>query len=297
MPKIFDCFPFFNELDLLELRLNELTNIVDFFVLVEATTTYRGLKKPLNFQQNRDRYAAFLHKIIHVVVNDMPVGGASEPERWDREFFQRQAIVRGLGDARWHDFVIVSDADEIPHPAAIERVAREATIIPTRYAFEMKQYWYFLNLQHPDTLTRAAMTRRAHVIDVNQLRLFGEPWVTPRTQPKRLAKTIKYFGSPMRWRKIADGGWHFTFLNGPEAVREKLFHYSHVVPDEQNTLCNARSMIKDAVQGTTFKIRQIDDQFPGYLCRHIDRFSHNVLSPDPAQNATSALWLSEFGSA
>src|SRR5258707_12585633 len=93
MPKIFDCFLFSNELDLLELRLNELNAVVDFFVLVEATVSFRGIQKPLVFERNKDRFSNFLHKIIHVVVNDMPTGGETEPERWVRETFQRQAIL------------------------------------------------------------------------------------------------------------------------------------------------------------------------------------------------------------
>jgi beta-1,4-mannosyl-glycoprotein beta-1,4-N-acetylglucosaminyltransferase len=280
MPKVFDCFPFFNELELLELRLNELNDMIDFFVLVEATASHRGNEKPLIFQQNKDRFSKFLHKIVHVVVDDMPRGGTSEPERWARENFQRQAILRGLGAAHWRDFVIVSDLDEIPRPGAIAQVLREGAILPTRYAFEMKAYWYFLNLEHADRWTMAAMARRAHLIDVNQFRLFGQPWITPRRQPKRLAKTIKYFGSPMRWKTIPNGGWHFTFMNGPEAVREKLFHYPHVTPDDANTLGAAQTMIDNAISGSMFAIREVDEQFPTYLRRNPGRFSHMLTSAE-----------------
>lgn len=281
MPKIFDCFPFFNELDLLELRLNELTDVVDFFVLAEATVTHRGLQKPLIFAQNKDRFAPFLHKIIHIAVDDIPPGGVTEPERWKRENFQRQALLRGLAGARWRDFVIISDLDEIPRPAAVEGVARDGAIIPTRYAFEMKTYWYFLNLEHRESWTMAAMGRRAHVIDANQFRLFGKPWTTPRRQPKRLVKTIKHFGTPMRWRVVSNGGWHFTFMNGPEAVREKLYNYPHVTPDDHVTLAAAHARIDDALNGPEFTVRRIDDQFPRYLRSHRDKFTHMLLQ-DPS---------------
>ncbi len=288
MPKIFDCFPFCNELDLLELRLNELGDVVDFFVLAEATTTHRGAPKPLVFQQNKSRFAAFLHKIIHVVVDDMPGGGTTEPERWVREHFQRQALLRGLGEARWRDFVIISDLDEIPRSAAIENIARAAGIIPTRYTFEMRMFWYYLNLEHVEPWTMAAMGRRINLIDANQFRLFGKPWATPRRQPKRLAKTIKYFRSPMRWRVVRNGGWHFTFMNGPEAVREKLFNYPHVMPDDEITLDHARARIRDAVNGSGFQVRHIDDGFPGYLRRNPASFSHMLLSPSATMNGPSA---------
>lgn len=278
MPKIFDCFPFFNELELLELRLNELGDVVDFFVLAEATTTHRGVAKPLVFERNKDRFAAFLHKIVHVVVDDMPGGGTTERERWTRENFQRQALLRGLGDASGRDFVIVSDLDEIPRPSAIESIARRRDLIPTRYTFEMRMFWYYLNLEQGEPWTMATMGRRMNVVDANQFRLFGKPWATPRRQPKRLAKTIKYFRMPMRWRVVPDGGWHFTFMNGPEAVREKLFNYPHVMPDAEITLDTARARISDAVNGSGFHIRPIDDQFPRYLRCNPDRFSHMILS-------------------
>jgi beta-1,4-mannosyl-glycoprotein beta-1,4-N-acetylglucosaminyltransferase len=193
MPRIFDCFLFFNELDLLELRLNELSDVVDFFVLAEATVTHRGVPKPLIFRQNRDRFAPFLNRIIHVVVDDMPGCGPSEPERWRRENFQRQALLRGLSGARTRDYVIISDLDEIPHPSAIENVARKREIIPTRYAFEMRMFYYYLNLECCEGWTMAAMGRRANVIDVNQFRLFGKPWITPRSQTKAPGENHKIF--------------------------------------------------------------------------------------------------------
>ena len=70
--KIYDCFTFYNELDLLEIRLNELDSVVDYFVIVEATKTQTGLDKPLFFDLNKKRYTKFKHKIIHVKVHNMP---------------------------------------------------------------------------------------------------------------------------------------------------------------------------------------------------------------------------------
>lgn len=285
MPKIFDCFIFNNELELLELRLNELSDVVDHFVLAEATVTHRGVAKPLIFEQHKDRFAPFLDRIIHVVVDDMPGGGASESERWKRENFQRQALIRGLGGANWRDYVIVSDVDEIPRPGAIEEVASKGLVIPTRHAFEMRVFWYYLNLEGPEVWTMAAMARRANLIDVNQFRLFGPGrWITPRHQPKRLAKTIKYFGTPMRWIDVPNGGWHFTFMNGPEAVRDKLFHYPHANPDEANTLASAKARIERALQQPEYRVRPLDDRFPSYLRRNADRY-RQMLLPTEGQTA------------
>src|SRR3989344_1716902 len=83
--KIYDCFTFFNELDLLDLKLHELADHVDKFVIVESTVTFQGNPKPLYFQENKQRFAPFLDKIIHVVVSDTPTEGSA----WDREHYQR----------------------------------------------------------------------------------------------------------------------------------------------------------------------------------------------------------------
>ena len=78
-PTVFDCFMFFNELDLLEIRLIELSELVDRFVLVEATRTHTGFQKPLYFADNKSRFASFLDRIIHVIVDDLPGEGNPDP--------------------------------------------------------------------------------------------------------------------------------------------------------------------------------------------------------------------------
>ena len=82
---IFDCFSFFNELDILEIRLNVLASVVDKFVLVEAVRRHSGEPKELFFEKNKQRFSPFLDKIIHVVVDDEPElppepGSSPEPE-------------------------------------------------------------------------------------------------------------------------------------------------------------------------------------------------------------------------
>lgn len=117
--RIFDCFIFFNELDLLELRFAEHYDQVDFFVICELSSTFKGLPKPLLFRDNRSRYSPFLNKIRHVVVDDMPSSG----DAWGREFHQRSAIKRALGDLAPEDVVIVSDCDEFLSPASFHKLS------------------------------------------------------------------------------------------------------------------------------------------------------------------------------
>ena len=71
---VYDCFQFFNELDILKIRLNVLSPVVDRFVISEATETFSVLKKPLYYEENKEMFAEFADKIIHVVVEDTPQG-------------------------------------------------------------------------------------------------------------------------------------------------------------------------------------------------------------------------------
>ena len=75
--KIVDCFIFYNELDLLNYRLNVLNDVVDCFVLVEATRTFTGKQKPLHYAENKHLFEPFNHKIVHIVVDNFPFTDAN----------------------------------------------------------------------------------------------------------------------------------------------------------------------------------------------------------------------------
>ena len=115
--KIYDGFTFFNELDLLEIRLNVLNDVVDYFILVEGSKTFKGEDKPFIFDENKARFAPFLHKIIHIKVVDYPEVDLTQDDNitlaWAYENFQRNAIDRGLTDAAQDDVIIISDVDEM----------------------------------------------------------------------------------------------------------------------------------------------------------------------------------------
>ncbi len=111
---IYDCFLFFNEIQLLRLRLAELSPVVERFVLVEATRSFTGHPKPLHFENNRHLFEEHLEKICHIVVDDLP---AKYESAWDMEAHQRNAILRGLTEANPDDIIAISDVDEIPRRA------------------------------------------------------------------------------------------------------------------------------------------------------------------------------------
>jgi len=135
---IVDCFPFCDELDLLQIRLEELSGVVDRFVLAEARCSFRGKPKPLYFQENTARFEPFLHKIEHLVV-EFP----ETDDGWVREDYQRNALKRALENLPADASVFISDVDEIFRSSAmLEAAAR------SKFTFiELDLYLYFMNVR------------------------------------------------------------------------------------------------------------------------------------------------------
>ena len=139
---IIDCFPFFNELDVLELRLNILDEVVDKFILVEASKTQTKLDKPFYFEENKNRYSKFLDKIIHVKIEDYP-----KEDGWAMENFQRNCIQLGLEKLNLtiNDIIAISDVDEIWDPLVIKNLDN----LLDQYKFlsvGMNYFVFYLNL-------------------------------------------------------------------------------------------------------------------------------------------------------
>lgn len=167
--KIYDIFIFFNELDLLEIRMNILDKYVDYFVIVEATKTFKGEHKELFFQKNKNRFEKFAKKIIYYIVDDMPESRSelenilknkikNDTQRkiiidtlttdnipknethWLREFYQKKSIKKAITHLKDDDFCFISDIDEIWNPKASIDYSKNIV-----YKFKQKMYIYFLN--------------------------------------------------------------------------------------------------------------------------------------------------------
>lgn len=276
--KVYDCFTFFNELDLLELRLETLNDYVDYFVISESDTTYSGQPKDLYYLRNKERFSKFSHKIIHQVITDTPVRGQLfkyddgtkdmyyqlvinrlEASRfyewqWIREFFEKESLIRPLTFAEKDDIIILSDVDEIVKPEALMR-ALENFNTEKAYYFEQEVFYYYLNLQK------------------------NEPWKGSMAVSFRRLLTDSY--NSMRSNKtgifVPNGGWHFTFQNGKEQIRKKLEAYSHQEFNNDSVKNNIDSSITNAIQSgrdllgrpCSFTQRNIEDgTFPEYLVKH-----------------------------
>jgi len=131
---VIDIFPFFNELDLLEIRLNILNDYVDKFVICEATETFSGKPKPLYFKENEERFAKWKDKIVHYVVDDFPndkeiydkaiksPNTGNKEHWWVREFYQKESAIKALSFCKEDDIIMVSDVDEIPNPNILKEI-------------------------------------------------------------------------------------------------------------------------------------------------------------------------------
>lgn len=119
--KVYDGFTFYNEFELLELRLKALWDVVDYFVIVEANRKHTGDPKKFNFWERQNEFKEFLPKIRFVPadLSNVPFKGVGD---WSIENAQRNAIIHGLIDARPDDLIMVSDLDEIPAPEVLKRI-------------------------------------------------------------------------------------------------------------------------------------------------------------------------------
>ena len=214
--RVFDCFTFYNEINVLLMRLVELYDVVDWFVLVEADRTFSNLPKPLYFQDYQGLFTPFKDKIIHVIVRDMP--GGDNP--WAREQFQRNAIVRGLPTLTPLDLVVISDVDEIPRPAAIE------TMRMTRYKFYglmVPEFYFKLNFVNAAQYGVAIVATRPPLDrPPDQIRNFRALLSRPEIL-NRFAQSATM---------IYHAGWHFSYLGDIEFVKQKIISFSH---QEYNT--------------------------------------------------------------
>lgn len=210
--KIIDCFTFYNELELLTYRLNVLYDVVDYFIIVEATHTHTGKEKPLYFKEHQGLFDTFKDKIIHIIVDDFPhkfpqIDFAKE-EQWVNERFQRNAIIRGFSaipKMEDDDVIIITDLDEIPDPKTLESI-KKGDISVTINCLEMDFYYYNLNNRFESKWRRSKIVR---------FKNFNE---------------LKSTCSDIRlnnYSNINHGGWHLSYFGDSRFIQNKLLAFAH----------------------------------------------------------------------
>ncbi len=267
---IYDCFSFFNELDLLEIRLNTLNSVVDRFVIVESTLTHSGNPKPLYYAENKQRFDKFKDKIIHIIVDEFP----SFPEAtnremaWIRENIQRNAILRAFPQTtNDNDYLIIADLDEIPKPEAV----KEAISYDGVTHLSLSAYYYFANYKNyanPTWLGGPQILPVSFLLsakpDDNEL-LYPVDW----RANKGMTPSVVRFLKPKKI--IKNAGWHFSYLGGVEAVITKIKSIAHTENDTaENTLADTVSKrIQSGISPFDSKDRffavPIDTSFPEFL--------------------------------
>jgi beta-1,4-mannosyl-glycoprotein beta-1,4-N-acetylglucosaminyltransferase len=281
---VYDCFQFFNEVDILKIRLNVLSPIVDKFVISEATETFSGLKKPLYYEENKEMFAEFADKIIHVVVDDTPEGGTHE-----RDTFQKNAVTRGLKDCTDDDIIIFSDLDEIPNPDKIREIINGDFQKDKIYHFAQRLFYCYLNMEE---------------VSGNLLSYAGEfegvehkKWIGTKMLSYKLLREQNLLLGELRFPerkeigiRVDNGGWHFGYMGGhgekdiKKRVQEKVVSAAHQEYNSKHVLSNVTDQIKDGKdifgRNAKFVRCEIDDTYPEYIRTHQKELSFLIMQPE-----------------
>ena len=264
--KIYDCFSYWDEALLLDLRLNILNEYVDYFVIVEGNKTWQNNNK--NFRFNINSFSKFKDKIIYIKVNDLPDGD----NPYLRENFQRNAIRRGIEGADDNDLIIISDLDEIPNPNLIKKFNSK-----NRFAVCKQMHFYY---------------------KFNLLSKSNPFWYGSRLCIKKFLRSpqwlrdLKFKKRPF-WRIdkirlnniLENGGWHFCNLKTPENL---LYKYKNLC--ETNDPYSFKEKIdvkflqletvkenvknkKDIIgREDEFNKVTLDEKFPKYLLDNLSKY-------------------------
>lgn len=210
-PKIVDCFIFYNELEMLTYRLNILNDTVDYFVLVESIHTFVGKEKSLFYQENKQLFEKFNHKIIHIIVDDFPHKypniNIKNDEQWINERYQRDCISRGLDklSLQNNDVITITDLDEIPNPKILEQIKNNEIVVDINI-LEMDFYYYNLN---------SKMDHLWHHAKMFTFKKYNELNIE--------CDKIRFYNCPI----IKNAGWHLSYFGNEKFIKNKLENFSH----------------------------------------------------------------------
>lgn len=260
---IVDVFSFNGEMDILEIRLNVLDKVVDQFVICESDTTFTGIKKPLYFKENQERYAKWLPKIKHfVMASDDPIlleaanrspGVPQDFHWWRREFTQKESMRYALSHLQDDDTVFIGDADEIWNPEHMPPLGKRSKL-------EQIVYSYYLNNRS------------------------SEWWEGTSVMPYSVIKydTLDNLRAHDSHRKYMQAptffnyGWHFTNMGGEEFVKRKLASYSHQEFNNSAVIGNISNQIKENRDfiGRDFTFTLDETGLPEYVLQNKEKYAH-----------------------
>ena len=291
---IYDCFMYFDEDLLLDLRLNTLNKYVKKFVITEATYTHNGSKKKLNFDINK--FKKFRDKINYIVVDEQPsnilklVNGESEERKKEklilngmaRDYFQREKLQNGLKDANDDDFIIISDLDEIPDLSSLDFSKIKNKII----IFQQKMFYYKFNLLYEDfNWFGSKAVRKKNFLSPQWLRN-----IKSRNYPKWRLDTLFSKKKYSNLYLVQDGGWHFTCIRTAEDLEKKLLNFAHhyefeesglKIHDLKKLITEKRVMYDHNVDQRGYKwsgksiLKKIENRLlPNYISSNLEKFKN-----------------------
>ena len=290
--KIFDCFMFFDENVILDVRLNILNQFVDYFVIVESRYNHNGHEKNLNFDINK--YKNFKDKIIYIIHENVPKeikkinNHDSDHEKNAKYIFnaafrendQRNSIINGLNKAGEDDIILISDVDEIPNLKNVKfQEIKEKLIF-----FKQEMFYYKFNLKLPNLNWIGTKSCKKKYLKTPQ-------WLRNIKDRKYPFYRLDTFFSDNKYSDIkfvSDGGWHFTNIKTAEQIRYKLKSYLHhrefeVKPiplDEINRLITDKKAIydlkldkRDQKIGSGNKLEKYNiDKLPNYIRENLNKY-------------------------
>ena len=267
--KLIDCFMYYDEDLILDLRLHTLNDQVHKFIIAEATKDHAGKDKKLNF--NINNFLKFKEKITYLIVDDLPVNIKSFKKNWQvnhlRDQHQRNALAKGYDGYDDNDLIMISDIDEIPDPKKIKEFK-----IENKYACFMQK-----NFQSKINLLNVSDKYWMGTKIIQKKYLKSPQWL-------RNIKTSKSpfwkFYKPRQPQLIHDGGWHFSFLKNPKDISKKIQSYAHSefnlpeFTDEKKI--EERIKNKQDIFERNYKYEKVDldNTFPRYILENLKKFEN-----------------------
>jgi beta-1,4-mannosyl-glycoprotein beta-1,4-N-acetylglucosaminyltransferase len=267
--KIFDCFMYFDEDIVLDVRLNFLDKFVDKFVIIESQYDHKGERRTPLF--NINKFKKFKDKINYILVNEIPPGiekiNTEDKENeiyrksifnaWKRENLQRNQIQKGLTDANEEDWIIISDLDEIPKLSEIDLKDIKDNLV----FFKQGMMYYKFNLKLENYIWVGSKACRMKNLKSPQ-------WIRDIKDKKYSWWRVDTYFSKKKYRNILfveDGGWHFSYLKSAKDIEKKLKSYLHHIDYDLNPIGEKKieEMINDKKTIYNIKADQKENKFDG----------------------------------
>jgi beta-1,4-mannosyl-glycoprotein beta-1,4-N-acetylglucosaminyltransferase len=213
--KVIDSFMFFNEFDILKLRLEYLNDIVDHFIISECNYTHSGKSKPYHLDEILDEFDDDIkRKIIHLKyepdISDYDFSNKDECNFesgfWKLERGQREHITQAIKQFSPDDLFMVSDADEIPRKEIIQQLRQQK--LEENFIATAKQELFYYNFGTFD----------------NSL-WNGTVFTTVSNALEKGCDFLRYKSN--EFPLIENAGWHFSYIGDTERIRTKLQSFAH----------------------------------------------------------------------